>query len=321
MPLRKRSDRAKKEEAQRVEQGEKAMALPPSERSKRIRSLIAVEAEAFLERRHQKIKSLKLRDLNFNPILLRLVRDMHSLDTPEAVVNYLVTSTLRAGEETAYGWLVDLFLPPLFGASTPPEREDPYKWEGYKEIDKEIERPNPSTGKVARHLISLKSGPFTINDTMAREMAENVKSLQKFGKEPVIYGVTYGRADQLSNKPYIVKGEFPDDRVAILVGREFWDWLAGYDNAHLDILNGIADGEAAFAAKLGVSLRAALKEKKKTLIKEFTEEFKIRPGDDMWARLAETAFVGSSTPSKKAKAATKTPKVRRARKPTRKKST
>ncbi len=121
---------------------------------------------------------------------------------------------------------MDLFLPPLFGASTPPEREDQYRWEGYKEIDKEVVRPNPGTGKTQRHMVSLKSGPWTINDTMAREMHENVGGLQKYGVEPIVYGVTYGRREQLSNKPSIVKGEFPDDKVAILVGREFWDWLA-----------------------------------------------------------------------------------------------
>lgn len=290
MPLRKRSKKARDEEARRVLLGQEAMALPSDERSKRVRSLVAIEAESFLERRYKKVRALKLKNLNFNPILLRLVRDMHGLDSPQAVIDYLVTATLRAGEETAYGWLVDLFLPPLFGASTPPEREDEYKWEGYKEIDKEIVRPNPSSGKSTRHLISLKSGPFTINDTMAREMAENVRSLQKFGKEPVIYGVTYGRPDQLSNKPYIVKGEFPDDRVAILVGRQFWDWLAGYENAHLDILNGIADGEAAFTAREGVSLRDAIRSRKSELADDFRREFKIRPGDDMWTRLAETAF-------------------------------
>ncbi len=250
----------------------------------------AAEAKEFLKRRYGKVRSLKLTDLNLNLLLLRLVRELHELDTPAQIVSYLVDATLRAGEETAYGWLVDLFLPPLFGASTPPEREDPYQWEGYKEIDKEALKPNPATGTVQRHLISLKSGPFTINDTMAREMASNVKYILTYQQAPVVYGVTYGRKEQLSNKPGIVKGSFPDDKVTILVGREFWDWLAGYKDAHVDIFNGIADGEAAFRSETDVSLRQAVLEKKALLTQEFEREFNVSPQDDLWKRLAETGF-------------------------------
>jgi hypothetical protein len=290
MPLRKRSAKSKAEEQRRLSEGAAAMKLPPEERSKRIRALVALEAEAFLDRRYKKIKSLKLRDLKMNPFLLRLISQIHGLDTPAEVVDHLVRAHLHAGEETAYGWLVDLFLPPLFGAATPPEREDEYKWEGYKEMDKEAVRPNPASGKPERHLISLKSGPWTINDTMAQRMAQNVKAMQQYGKEPVVYGITYGRPEQLSNKPGIVKGEFPDDRVSILVGRQFWDWLAQYEGAHIDIFNGFADGEAAFRQRKGVSLRETLENKKAELTKEFVKEFKIRPNDDMWQRLTETGF-------------------------------
>ncbi len=290
MGLKKRSAKAKAEESRRLLEAAEALALPAEERSKRIRSLVAVEAEQFLERRYKKVRSIKLKDLNLNLFLLRLVKEIRGLDTPAAVVGYLVDSTLRSGEETAYGWLVDLFLPPLFGAATPPEREDPYKWEGYKEIDKEAVRPNPASGKSQRHLISLKAGPFTINDTMAHRMAANVRDLQQFGTEPIIYGVTYGRRDQLSNKPGIVKADFPDDLVAILVGRELWDWLAQYPDAHLDILNGIADGEVAFAARTGVSIRQAVILRKQALTEAFIQEFQIGPDDDMWARLAQTGF-------------------------------
>lgn len=290
MPLKKRSDRVKSAEADRVAKGAAAMALPPKQRSVEIRRLVAAEAEAFLGRRFGTIRTLKLNQLKPNLFLLRLLRDVHRLDTPDAIVSYMVDGFLHSGEETAYGWLVDLFLPPLFGASTPPEREDPYKWEGYKEMDKEAIRPNPATGEVRRHMISLKSGPFTINDTMAHRMAANVKDMQRFGDEPVVYGVTYGRRDQLSNKPSIVKGDFPDDRVAILVGRELWNWLAQYDGAHLDIFNGIADGEKSFLKKKGFSLRDVVVAKKIELTHEFVKEFKITPDDDVWQRLTETGF-------------------------------
>lgn len=291
MPLRKRSKKAVADENARVKAGLEAMALDPGERSKRIRALIAVEAEAFLERRRATINRLRLEEFNPNILLLRLVRSVHRLDTVDSVVSYLVDGRLHAGEETAYGWLVDLFLPNLFGASTPPEREDEYRWEGYKEIDKEVLRPNPGTGRRQRHMISLKSGPWTINDTMAREMHENVEGLQKYGVEPIVYGVTYGRREQLSNKPAIVKGDFPDEKVAILVGREFWDWLAQYENAHLDILNGIADGEAAFQQRhQGNSLSDLVAAKKKELTVEFIKEFHIDPARDLWEQLAKEAF-------------------------------
>jgi hypothetical protein len=288
---RKRSPKQKLEEARRVQLGAAALALPPEQRSAAVRELVAAESEAFLERRLKKISGLKLSDLNLNLFLLRLVREIQNLQAPSDVIHYLVHATLRAGEETAYGWLVDLFLPPLLGASTPPEREDLQKWRAYKEIDKEATRPNPETGEVRRHLISIKGGPLTINDTMAREMHENVKGFITHGTDPVIYAVTYGRRDQLSNKPDIVKGDYPDKDVAILVGSEFWNWLAQYEDVHVDIFNGIAQGEVAFAEHhAGRPISAILAEKKRALTRDFEREFRIRPGDDMWQRLLETGF-------------------------------
>ena len=245
----------------------------------------------FLERRLTKIRSLKLTDLNLNFLLLRLVSDIHGLRTPAAVIDYLTQATLRAGEETAYGWLVDLFLPPLLGAKTPPEREDAQKWEAYKEIDKEATRPNPETGEIRRHLISIKGGPLTINDTMARQMHENVRGFVTHGTDPVVYAVSYGRRDQLSNKPSIVKGEYSDKDVAILVGREFWDWLGQYDDVHVDIFNGIGDGERRFTEHhAGKPIHQILAEKKEELTQRFMEEYSIGAGDDMWKRLLETGF-------------------------------
>jgi hypothetical protein len=103
--------------------------------------------------------------------------------------------------------------------------------------------------------------------------------------------VTYGRREQLSNKPSIVKGDFPDDKVAILVGREFWDWLAQYEDAHLDILNGIADGETAFQQRhQGNSLSDLVAAKKSELTGEFIQEFHIDPAKDLWEQLAKEAF-------------------------------
>ncbi len=288
---RRRSEKSKADEAERIRKGEAALRLPPAERSAAIVGLVADESSDFLLRRLKKIEGLKLRDLNLNFFLLRLVRDIHGLDSPDKVVGYLTTATLRAGEETAYGWLVDLFLPPLLGARTPLEREDPQKWRAYKEIDKEICRPNPETREVRKHLISIKGGPLTINDTMAREMHENIRGFVSHGVDPVVYAVTYGRRDQLSNKPSIVKGDYSDRDVAILVGREFWDWLGQYENVHVDIFNGLAEGERRFRDRSeGASIQSVLQRKKQALTEDLMTEFRIQPGDDMWERLLETGF-------------------------------
>jgi hypothetical protein len=288
---KKRSQKVKSEEYERVAKGEFALALGSPQRSAAIVDLIAQESQAFLERRLAKIQKLKLSDLNLNLFLLRLVSDIYSLTTPAAVIDYLTQSTLRSGDETAYGWFVDLYLPPLLGAKTPPEREDDQKWEAYKEIDKEATRPNPETGKTRRHLISIKGGPLTINDTMARQMHENVSGFVTHGTDPVVYAVSYGRRDQLSNKPGIVKGEYPDKDVSILVGREFWDWLGQYKDVHVDIFNGIAEGERRFTEDhAGKPIHQILTDKKAQLTKQFMTEFRIEPGDDMWARLLTTGF-------------------------------
>ncbi len=288
--MRIRSEKAKRDEAERVARGREAMALPPGERSAAVRRLIATETQEFLRRREDAVRRLRLDDLRLNPFQLRLVRRFHGLDTPARVVSYLVDGRLHAGEETAYGWLVDLFLPPIFGASTPPEREQQHKWEGFKEIDKEVVRPNPADGIPRRHLVSLKAGPWTINDTMAQRMAANVRELQRYGADPVVYGVTYGRREQLTNKPGIVKGEFPDELVAVLVGREFWDWLAGYKDAHRDIMDGIADGEQAYQSSRGVDLAQVVARKKTALTDELKRQYQIVDDADLWPRLNETAF-------------------------------
>ncbi len=287
---KKRSDAVKAGEAARVALGQAAAALPLEERRAKIRTLVAGETRDFLTRRYGKIKKLKLKDLSLNILMLRTIRQIHGLDTPEDVIEYVVNATLVAGNETAYGWLVDLYLPPLFGAITPPEREDDHQWEAFKEIDKEATKPNPATGEVKRHLVSIKAGPMTINDTMAHQMHANVAGFVTHGNDPVIYAVSYGRREQLSNKPDIVKGDYPDDKVAILVGREFWDWLAGYEDAHVDIFNGMAEGEAMFAAEAGKPIDDLLKGKKTELASDFRSQYQIQPGDDMWKKLLETGF-------------------------------
>ncbi len=287
---RKRSPEAVARERNRIALGKEAMSLPIPQRRARIRELVAIEANEFMLRRKDKIQKLKLKDLNLNPFLLRLVGEIHSIETPAQLVSYLVDASLHAGHETAYGWFVDLFLPPYFGASTPIEREDFDKWEAYKEIDKEAVKPNPGSGEPKRHLISVKAGPLTINDTMARRMHANVRGFVEYGSDPVVYGVTYGRREQLSNKPAIVKGPYGDDRVAILVGREFWEWLAQYEGAHEDIYKGIAEGVGQFSAEQGEPIHVTLARKKDELTKEVRELFQIGSTDDMWQRLMETGF-------------------------------
>lgn len=294
MPVKKpkkRSEKVKAAEAERVTRGKAALDLPRlQDRRAAMRMLVAEETFDFLQRRYDTIRKLKLTDLNLNLLMLRTIRQIHNLNTPEDLIEYVVESTLAAGNETAYGWLVDLFLPPLFGATTPSEREDEFQWEAFKEIDKEAVKPNPATGTERRHLISIKAGPMTINDTMARQMHENVKGFVEHGNDPVVYAVTYGTRAQLSNKPGIVKGDFPDDKVVILVGQEFWDWLAGYKGAHVDIFNGMAEGEKLFAAQEGIPIYEAVAAKKKQLSDEFRKTYVIGPDDDMWKKLLETGF-------------------------------
>jgi len=126
---------------------------------------------------------------------------------------------------------------------------------------------------------------------MAREMHENVRGFVTHGSDPVVYAVSYGRRDQLSNKPSIVKGEYQDKDVAILVGKEFWDWLGQYENVHIDIFNGMAEGERRFTEKhAGKPIHEILADKRRELTADFIAEYKIGPEDDMWERLLTTGF-------------------------------
>jgi hypothetical protein len=151
-----------------------------------IHTQIVAETKALLDRRFQSLAEGfdQIEDTNFNPLLLLITSPVYNLFSPFEVAERLQLGKAFHGDDTAFGRFGEEKLLPLFGAKLPPEKQNKATWEP---IDREL--------SVERHryLMSIKSGPWTMNQSHANAMIEKLPAIHAETGARVLIGVMYGR--------------------------------------------------------------------------------------------------------------------------------
>lgn len=212
--------------------------------------------------------------LKVNPYLLPIVASLAPSIAAgtgrHAAAQYLVTARFVAGIETSTGKLFDEQFTAILGGRPVPGKDE------YLDIKRRLSRRqrNAPTGVERRKLearatelvwlaefdswlvrdgidyyISLKSGPWTLNDTMAREMASAFAHAAAQGIVPVL-GIIYGSEEDLSNKPGIVLAG-AGNKGLLKIGGDLIRFITGSAEAAADVLNAITDGCRDFQREVG----------------------------------------------------------------------
>lgn len=247
---------------------------------------IVDETDKLLERRLKKARELidaKSPDVNLNPFLMLALAPAYNIFSPFEAAEYLQNSKLHHGDATAFGkFIEDKILPP-FGVSRPPEKtENP---ELYSPIDVE------TTVDGSRYLLSLKSGPWTMNQSHANEMINRFPEIHERTGNVLVIGIIYGTRSRLNNKPQLVE-RCTGDYTHTLVGHEFWEFMTGVRDAHKEIFRAIRAAQGRFAERHGGrTFFEQMIEARLALAASFRDAFDLEGEDaEMWEKIFEGSF-------------------------------
>lgn len=224
----------------------------------RIKGIIKSELQEMAYRRFRVIDTIKARDLDFNPYLLRIL----GLETPEEIAEFMVAERVERSIVTSYGQRIQKIAKEIAGRGTGVEGAD---------ICKE------KHGR--RYYIQVKAGPNTVNKDISSEINRLLRSATRRNHGAVaLLGMTYGRRDRVSS---IVQRY---SQVDWLIGREFWAFISDDPDCAKEIYK-IAEEVTQSVPDGGRSYRDRYKAK----VREVADEIRRRYGDgpEMWGRLFE----------------------------------
>jgi hypothetical protein len=163
--------------------------------------------EKFLLSRVETVRRLRVEDLDINPFLIRILSYQLGLNSPEAIVRWLVGQRLERGTVTSFGIALQ-DAAKVFSEGTGVEGADILK-----------------TKEGKHYHIQVKSGPNTIPKDLGERIAELLRSAQRRNRGSVaLYGMCYGNKAQVSGivKKYVQQ----KGGVDWISGREFWGFIA-----------------------------------------------------------------------------------------------
>jgi len=247
---------------------------------------IVEETDLLLERRLVKVRELvnvKSSDVNINPFLMLALAPAYNIFSPFEAAEHIQNSKLHHGDATAFGkFIEDKILPP-FGVMRPAE----------KDADPDLYSPIDVEARVegSRYLLSLKSGPWTMNQAHANEMIASFPEIHDRTGDQIVIGIVYGVRERLNNKPALVERN-TGAYTHTLVGHEFWEFITGVRNAHQEIFRAIRAAQARFAERHGgKTFFEQLIEARLTLAASFRDAFELEGEEaEMWEKIFQGSF-------------------------------
>ena len=170
------------------------------------------------------------------------------------------------------------------GCTTPPEKKPARdRWEP---IDCDL------TVDGRRYLISVKSGPATINQAGANAMADKFLAIHQETGAHVMIGVSYGRYADLTNKAALVERRLSNpDWFDYLVGRDFWEFVSGVKDVHREIFRAIRTAQKRFAEKhKDETFHEKLVSNRLKIAASLRGQFNVDEDEDFWSTLFNNAF-------------------------------
>jgi Type II restriction endonuclease EcoO109I len=226
----------------------------------------------FLERRVKNLLALRLEDLKFNVVALRVSAEMLEFTTPLELMRYRLAQHLERGAVTAMGSALQQVAREIAGSGS-----------GVAGADIEV-----TDAEGRRYFVQVKSGPDTANKDIAQNIGTLLNSAR--ARDPTaicVLGVCYARPEQISA---IAKAELVSRGVALKVGREFWEFVSG-DPGCLDELLELA-GEGASGGASGGARFADLVDAK---ARELAAAFEARYGSDLADAETWAAFLAENS--------------------------
>jgi hypothetical protein len=236
------------------------------------RAQIADIFARFLEKRIKNLRALRLDDLKFNVVALRVSAEMLELRTPLDLIRYRLAQHLERGAVTAMGAAMQAVAREIAGSGS-----------GVAGADIEVIDPS---GR--RYFVQVKSGPDTANKDIAQNIGMLLNSAR--ARDPTascVLGVCYARPEQISP---IAKAELVSRGVGLKVGREFWEFISG-DPGCLDELLELAGEQAGGETSAGVRFADLVEAK----AQELAAAFEARFGGDLDDPRTWAAFLAENS--------------------------
>lgn len=285
--------------------GEAQEPLPPSEaerprRFKRstlaatlapeLKERIVQETYAFLKRRFETL-AVDFDDIsktNFNPFLLLITAPVYNIFSPFEVAERLQLGKAFHGDDTAFGRLAEEKFLSIFGAEVPPLKRTgtSAQRQEWSPIDLQIQ----VEGNL--YLLSVKAGPWTMNQSHANEMTARFPSLQATTGARLIVGITYGRYKNLNNKPYLVARNLGEPLwYDYLVGKDLWEFVSGVKDVHKEIFAAIRLAQRKFADEhADETFSEKLVGNRLKIAASLRKAFNVRDDEDFWSTMFNAAF-------------------------------
>lgn len=246
------------------------------------------ETYQFLNRRFQTL-AVDFNDIaktNFNPFLLLITAPVYNTYSPFEVAERLQFAKAFHGDDTAFGRMAEERFLRVLGATPPPEKKIAEKKIRWSAIDLE------ATIDGQRYLMSIKAGPWTMNQSHANEMVQHFQALREETDARIIIGITYGRYKNLNNKPLLVqKGLNEPDWFDYLVGKDFWEFVSGVKDVHKEIFKAIRIAQKRFAAEHSdETFNELLIANRLKIASSLRKQFRVTADDDFWGTLFNSMF-------------------------------
>lgn len=244
------------------------------------------ETLAFLTRRYDNlaVKFDHISKTNFNPFLLLITAPVYNVYSPFEVAERLQLGKAFHGDDTAFGRMAEERYLRLFGAVQPIEkRKEGAAW---TPIDLDV------TVEGKRYLLSIKSGPWTMNQEHANAMIARFPEIHKQTGANIIVGITYGRYASLNNKPALVDRALgAPEWFDFLVGRDFWEFVTGVANVHKHIFLAIREAQKAFGSEhFDETFHEKLVSNRLKIASSLRKQFNVEDEEDFWETLFNNAF-------------------------------
>jgi hypothetical protein len=252
---------------------------------------LVFETKALLERRYASLAEgfNDIADTNFNPFLLLITAPVYNLFSPFEIAERLQLGKAFHGDDTAFGRFGEEKLLPLFGVS---ECSDKVKatqdkhggpWEP---IDREL------LVEGERYLISVKSGPWTMNQSHAHAMIDKFPVIHAQTGCAIVLGIMYGRYENLNNKPALVESALDSPPwFDYLVGRDFWEFVSGVKDIHKEVFRAIRQAQKEFGeAHKDETFHEKLVGNRLRIASSLRKAFNVKEEEDFWETLFSHMF-------------------------------
>ncbi len=223
--------------------------------------------EDFLRERARAIRRLRIKDLDINPFLIRLLSKELGLKDARSIVRWLVNQRLERGTVTSFGIALQKAAR-VFSEGTGVEGADILK-----------------IHEGRHYYIQVKSGPNPIPKEQAKRIADLLRSAQRRNWGSVaLFRMCYGSQDQVSSivRKYVAE----EGGVDWLAGRKFWEFISGDPDCVSEIYAIAAEVGETFRDAQGQTLAEILEAKLDELEREFGALYGTE-GKPMWRNLLE----------------------------------